>query len=236
MANQERSPQETSTVKPDFQGIEPFRFWIWENFHPTLTPNEQRMAIATQEWEVSYDNDTEHRKKTARRVESMEPAIRDAINRLRHPTTVKIMTEATGIEGLEDDPTMHGGGLHYSAKNSFLQAHVDYERHPTIPDRERRLNLILFLHCRWEPSWGGKLQLCDMHGKPRFKINPTPGMLVAFECGPSSMHSVQVINSDEAHRLSCAIYYLAPARPTATRTRALFVPNRSRTGIPEEVQ
>lgn len=223
-------------MKPDFEKTEPFRFWIWENFATPLTPNEQRMLIATQDWEVSYNNDTEHGKKTARRTESMEPAIRDAINRLRHINTVRAITEATGIADLEDDPTMHGGGLHYSTDGSFLQAHVDYERHPIIPDRERRLNLILFMHHRWETFWGGQLLLCDMHGKAKFAIAPTPGTLVGFECGPNSMHAVRLIKGEDAHRISCAIYYLAPARPTATRTRALFIPNRSKDGIPAEVQ
>lgn len=186
-------------------------------------------------WEVSYDNDVEHGKRTSRYFDEMIPELQTAFSKLRHPDTVAAFAGLTGIPSLMDDPAAHGAGLHCSVHGSFLQVHTDYEVHPIYEGKERRLNLILFMHHEWDPAWGGELLLCDATGRAVVAIEPKPGRLTAFECGPGSFHGVRVINGKQAVRLSCAVYYLADARETAIRRRAMFLPNRSRGGVPSEV-
>lgn len=215
-------------------GDVPFRWWVIDNFWKPLTP--ERMADAMMHrWQVSYDNDVERGKKTSCDFITMFPEMQMPFAKLRDPEQIERFTKMTGINDLQDDCSMHGAGLHLSVDGSFLQSHVDYEIHPLMPNLERRLNAILFIHNRWEPEWGGQLLLCDMAGKPVKAIDPVPGRLALFECGPNSMHGVRVITHKQAVRLSCAVYYLAKARPSACRMRALFVPNRSKGGVPPEV-
>lgn len=215
-------------------GDSPFRWWIVDDWFKPLS--DIRMADAVlHPWEVSYNNDVERGKRTSRNWEAMLPELRTAFIKLRHDDTVKEWANITSIPSLADDPTAHGAGLHCSTDGSFLQVHADYELHSTCT-LERRLNLILFMHDRWEKEWGGELLLCDPTGKAIVEIEPVPGRLAVFECGAASYHGVRVIQGKQATRLSCAVYYLADARPGAVRRRAMFFPNRSRNGIPHEVQ
>lgn len=213
-------------------GNDPFRWWVFDDFFKPLTP--ERMADAMMHrWQVSYDNDVERGKKTSCDFITMLPELQVAFKTLHQSVTA--FSSLADIPSLVNDPINHGAGLHLSVEGSFLQTHVDYEIHPTMIGYERRMNAILFMHHKWEPSWGGQLLLCDMSGKVVKAIDPMPGRLAMFECGPNSMHGVRVITHKQAVRLSCAVYYLAERRPSAARTRALFVPNRSGGGVPREV-
>lgn len=215
-------------------GNVPFRHWVFDDYWQPL--NEIRMADAMlHQWEVFYDNELERGKKTSRQWNLMLPELKTAFIKLRHPDTVEELANLTGIYDLMDDPVAHGAGLHLSGDNSYLQTHCDYELHPTMAGKERRLNAILFMHHEWKKEWGGELLLCDMSGNSIVEIEPKPGRLALFECGPASMHGVRVITSKQAARLSCAVYYLADQRSTACRTRALFIPNRNSSGVPKEV-
>lgn len=199
-----------------------------------MTAERQQDAL-NHRWQVSYDNEVERGKRTSRDYITMLAELQTAFMRLRHPDIVAELAVLTGIPSLIDDPIAHGAGLHLSVDGSFLQSHVDYELHPTLPGKERRLNAILFMHHHWEAAWGGQLLLCDMNGDAVVEIEPVPGRLAIFECGPASMHGVRVISDKQAVRLSCAVYYLAEARPEAVRTRAMFLPNRAHGGVPKEV-
>lgn len=215
-------------------GLHPFRYWTFDNFYQPLTDIEMADAMM-HKWQVSYDNDLERGKKTSRNWDTMQAKIRTAFLRLRHPDMVQHLAELTDITSLMDDPDAHGAGLHLSGDTSFLQTHCDYQIHPRLLGKERRLNAILFMHHHWEKEWGGELLLCDMNGKAIMEIEPKPGRMALFECGANSMHGVRVITHKQAVRLSCAVYYLADARPEAVRTRAMFLPNRSHGGVPHEV-
>jgi hypothetical protein len=57
-----------------------------------------------------------------------------------------INTQAvTRIRGLESDPHLHGGGLHFHPPGSRLEMHLDYSIHP-ISQKERRVNLIVYMN------------------------------------------------------------------------------------------
>eukprot|EP01126_Amoeba_proteus_P026020 TRINITY_DN2582_c0_g1_i12.p1 TRINITY_DN2582_c0_g1~~TRINITY_DN2582_c0_g1_i12.p1 ORF type:complete len:154 (+),score=26.75 TRINITY_DN2582_c0_g1_i12:42-503(+) len=70
-----------------------------------------------------------------------------------------------GITELEADPFLHGAGLHCHPPHGKLDIHLDYTLHPLLNNKERRLNLILFLCKDWKPEFGGELQLWDSNLK-----------------------------------------------------------------------
>lgn len=212
-------------------GIVPFRWWIERDvFFPARM---ESLAAMSEKWEVVYNNELERNKMTCRDLDVMPGEIADAIRRLRNPYTVHKWSSEFG-QLLEDDPTMHGGGLHYSLGGSWLQVHLDYSIHPKFPDKRRALNLIAFLNPEWKPEWGGALLLCDSSGKSVKKIYPEPGMVAAFETSSISYHGVEQTSPDAPPRVTIAIYYLADNKDE-TRSRAMYFPNRNTPNCPHEV-
>jgi Rps23 Pro-64 3,4-dihydroxylase Tpa1-like proline 4-hydroxylase len=69
-----------------------------------------------------------------------------------------IFSTISGIPDIEHDPYLHGAGLHIHPKDGRLHMHLDYEKHP-FSQKERRLNLILYLSKDWNPEWNGETQL-----------------------------------------------------------------------------
>lgn len=218
-----------------YEGDQPFRHWVIDRYCEPIPPDELPKS-EWDGWEVHYDNDLERGKRTSRAIADLPDSIGEVFAELRDPLLIRGWAHRVGIDGLEDDPKMHGGGLHCMLPGGWLQTHVDYETHPVYQHMERRVNLIAFLHPEWRPEWGGQLLLTDPAGKPVVEIDPLPGRLVAFECGPASYHGVRRLSSAAPPRVSAAVYWLAPRRPTATRRRALFIPNRQAPECPVEVR
>ena len=201
----------------------PYRHWIVDGWIKPVGW-EHLPGMMWEEWEVGYANDVERSKRTTRVVPE---GYEHVFAKLRSAETVEKWIEHTGIRDLADDPTMHGGGLHVMGNDSWLQGHVDYQLHPKLPGRERRLNLIAFVHPTWRPQYGGRLLLMNSTGQTVTAIDPLPGRLVVFETGDASYHGVQRVAGDAPPRVSAAVYYHSPAREGASRTRALFFPNRN---------
>jgi Rps23 Pro-64 3,4-dihydroxylase Tpa1-like proline 4-hydroxylase len=202
----------------------PFRWWSIKDFCRPLP------EISDIEWEAQYDNDIEKGKQTCR---ELPPALESIFDRLQYGA-FKFVHYFGGI--LHSDPTRHGAGLHRMNSGGWLQVHLDYNRHPKLPNFARRLNAILFLHHRWEPEWGGRLLLCNAQGEAIQKIDPLPGRLVIFETSDISFHGVEEISKDAEPRISLATYFLGEARPEETRLRAMFLPNRNTPYAPKEVR
>ncbi len=204
-------------------GTEPFRFWVLDDAAKTL-PVDVIPPPSWGGWEAHYENDCERGKRTTRQFGSL-PAVRGTLDALRSAESVAYWSERVGLE-LEDDPTLHGGGLHVMAPGGRLAVHLDYDRHPVyhLP-RRRALNIVAFLHPAWQSAWGGALQLCDPLGEPVVSIEPAPGRLVAFEVSDLSYHGVEPVTGP-AERVSVALSLLAPAGPANVRLRALFLPTR----------
>lgn len=208
----------------------PFRHWIIDHWCVPCGPLPPGLP-----WEAEYDNDLERGKRTLRDWLALPDDYAQVFEELNDPATFRHWRTETGIS-LAYDPTQYGGGLHVLEAGGYLQVHLDYARHPVLLNQERRLSLIAFLHPEWKPEWGGQLLLCDPSGRCVVAIDPTPGRLVVFEGGDASYHGVRQTARDTPPRVSAAVYYVGPARPTTTRTRALFLPNRSAPGCPAEVQ
>lgn len=204
-------------------GSVPFRWWIERNVVNPIDMSDLP-PFDWPGWEARYDNELERRKNTTRKIDKLSMAIQEIFTRMRSEYWQNDWSTEMGYR-LEDDPTLHGGGLHVTYPGGRLQTHLDYAAHPYLPGKERRLNLIAFLNPEWREEWGGALQLCDPMGVPVKEIYPEPGMVMGFETGDDSYHGVAKVTG-WTPRVTAAVYYLSDLRPGVTRRRALYIPSR----------
>jgi hypothetical protein len=218
-------------------GDVPFRWWRLTDVASADLCQLAVTNLPPSSWQgwVRYSNDIERGKRTTRDVHGEELKMFTLAALLNHFETVIELGRLAGIYRCSPDPDLHGAGLHVTDPGGWLQCHVDYELHPRLEGWERRLNLILWLNTAWEPSWGGALRLCDPMGKAVRDFLPTFGEAVLFEGGPVAYHGAAQTSLDAPPRVTMAAYYLAPARPTATRRRACFFPNRDAPNCPREM-
>lgn len=204
-------------------GVVPFRWWIQRDAVKPIdmadVPHHDWVH-----WEARYDNELERRKRTTRLLDKLPESIQNIFGRMRSAYWQGEWSGELGYE-LEDDSTLHGGGLHVTDPGGSLQVHLDYAAHPYVTGKERRLNLIAFLNPDWRMEWGGALLLCDPMGVPVKSIYPEPGMVVGFETGDDSYHGVSRVTG-WVPRVTAAVYYLSNLRPGVTRRRALYIPVR----------
>lgn len=200
------------------EGVEPVRWFLMDNWCEPLSSVKPKSWSG---WEARYDNDCEHGKRTCRNLDCETLGIVCFMEAMLGECQKRF-----GIEELTTDPELHGGGLHVMEPGGWLNTHLDYDRHPMFPEKRRAVNLIAFVHERWESEWGGEFVLTDPMGNVVTSIEPKPGRLIAFETNDLSYHGVSPITGP-CERASVAVYLLAPAGAHNTRQRALFIPNRS---------
>jgi hypothetical protein len=85
---------------------------------------------------------------TSQIMESHDVIFSDMWGALQSDEFIRIIETLSRIKGLEKDPYLHGGGLHFHPPGSRLEMHLDYSIHP-ISKKERRLNLIIYMN-RWQ--------------------------------------------------------------------------------------
>jgi Rps23 Pro-64 3,4-dihydroxylase Tpa1-like proline 4-hydroxylase len=205
----------------------PFRHWVIDNAYNIGNQFLVSLPKYSGKWAV-YANDHE-RKRSCNDLDNLPLSVNVAVKTLLEKEVAQSLCVdfKFDIDGIRGDDTLHGGGLHVTDPGGFLAPHIDYALHPHIPNMERRLNAILFLD-DWQEQWGGALCFYDdMGNKVVTRIYPKRGRLVLWEPTDTSFHGCEVVTGPQS-RHTIAVYYLAPARPTATRKRALFVPSRSK--------
>jgi len=84
--------------------------------------------------------------------------LKKVIDQLYSPEMMRNMEKITGIEGLEPDPHLNAGGLHYYTRNDLSGIHLDYTIHP-LSGKQRSVSIMIYLTKGWDPSWGGQLSL-----------------------------------------------------------------------------
>lgn len=186
------------------------------------------------------------------RPETWDRALADVIGPrgLQSDAFLDVLRRMTGVQDLENDPHMHGAGLHCHPVGGKLDMHLDYGIHP-ISGKERRLNLILYLNEGWREEYGGDLQLWSQDAlfpSPSKKssennadnaednadavrhVYPIFNRAVLFRTSDDSWHGMPDPLRCPEHeaRKSLAIYYVTDPRPGlsehgAARPKARFV-------------
>lgn len=225
-------PQEIKTY------INPFRHCIIDNFlnEPTFDTLQKEYPSKPNEKWWSYSNPLEV-KFAFDKLDLLSDAVKNIFYALSTNEVRNRIGEIMGIEGLEYDPYLHGGGLHMHPRGGRLAMHLDYEKHPMLIDKQRRLNIILYANETWEYNWNGDTQLWDSNMEHCIvKSFPKRNRALIFETCEASWHGVpEIIKCPEGeYRKSLAFYYLTDlkskpiadkvgANETGYRTKATFV-------------
>ena len=71
---------------------------------------------------------------------------------------VNIFSQTTDIKDL-DMITLYGSSIQSMPKIWTFKYISDYEKHPLLKNKERRLNIILYLNKTWKDEWNGDTEL-----------------------------------------------------------------------------
>jgi hypothetical protein len=158
-------------------------------------------------------------KSTVERIRGLGPSYAALDDLIQTRDFLDLVGNITGIPDLLYDPHYFGGGTHENRNGQDLDAHVDFNRHPT-ENWHRRLNLIVYLNPRWKAEWGGSLEL---HSDPRddddriIAVEPNYNRCVIFETTEHSWHGFPRIAVPESEgpitRRSVALYFYTIDRP-----------------------
>jgi len=165
----------------------------FENWHKYWNPIE-----------VKYANDN---------IDTMDKSIKDLFYLLSSNKLIKTFCEITGIKDLEYDLYLHGAGLHAHPRFGRLNMHLDYEKHPKLKNKQRRLNIILYLTKDWKEEWNGDNQLWDSNMKECVvKTYPKFNSAIIFKTNELSWHGLpeKILCPEGTFRKSLAYYYISP--------------------------
>ncbi|MAG31686.1 MAG: hypothetical protein CL908_12430 [Deltaproteobacteria bacterium] len=205
-------PFDRDARKHEFHSAAPFPHVVIDDF---LDPDFAREVVAAyptfeqaREQGFEFDFVRERRKiQISDRARFPEPVARlnDA---LASPEFIEDLVYITGIENLESDPSLGGGGIHVTGPGGRLDVHVDFNYNEER-DVYRRLNLLVYLNPRWEESWGGQVDLWDRDVRECHQsVLPVLNRCVLFQTSEISYHGVRPVSADApAPRQSFATYY-----------------------------
>jgi Rps23 Pro-64 3,4-dihydroxylase Tpa1-like proline 4-hydroxylase len=126
------------------------------------------------------------------------------------------ISSLSDIFNLEYDPYLHGAGLHIHPKDGKLDMHLDYEKHPHM-DKQRRLNIILYMSKDWQNEWNGETQLWDKNLTKCVVKSPVVfNTAIIFKTNETSWHGLPEPIACPANvlRKSIAYYYVSPMEST----------------------
>lgn len=217
---------DVKVLQSQFQKAEPYSHIILDNFfsHEYAESMFLTFPPLDDKW-ISYWNPIE--KKYALNKFDKSPVYTELFEFLQSVEFVNLMQKITGITNLENDPHLHGAGVHFHPKGGKLDMHLDYSVHP-ITKKERRVNLIIYMNKDWDTSYGGDLQLWDKDFTgPKQRIYPVFNRAVLFQTNDISYHGMpQMINCELGNgRKSIAIYYVSDRQTVGDeRWKAHFRP------------
>ena len=187
-----------------------------EKYLSTLISEFPSINDSTKSWHI-YHNPIE--KKYALNKFDTVATYNLLFQKLQTKEFVNIISQITSITNLENDPLLHGAGIHYHPNGGKLDVHLDYSIHP-ISGKERRVNLIIYLNKEWKEEYNGDLQLWDDNFQGAVKkYYPVYNRAVLFRTSDISYHGLPhpIKCPDNTGRKSLAIYYVSEQRENATK-------------------
>ena len=201
-------------LKKKFVGSEPFDNIIIPNFF-----SEEFAESLFQQFPTDIENGKWHKynnpleiKFAYDDVKNLPIVLKDAFYLLSTKEITEKINILSGINSLEYDPYLHGAGLHAHPSNGRLHMHLDYEKHPHL-DKERRLNIIVYLTKEWKEEWNGETQLWDKDMKNCIVKSPVKfNTAFIFKTNDVSWHGLPepITCPEDILRKSLAYYYISP--------------------------
>ena len=199
-------------LSKQYQSANPYPHIVLENF---LNPEVLDECIAefnklneSEGW-INYTHYNE-KKKGLNKLDALPETIKGTINELNSPEFLKFLSTLTGIENLQKDDFLEGGGIHQSTKGGYLNIHADFTVHPHHRNWQRRVNVLVYLNKNWAEEWGGKLELWDTQMKAcEVKVAPVFNRCVIFNTDADSYHGhpEPMTCPEGVYRRSIALYY-----------------------------
>ncbi len=214
--------QQVAQWRERFGAAEPFRHVVIDDFLERDVAQGLLDAFPSYEKGNSASDDGRAGgKSTVERIRDLGPAYAELDATIQTRDFLDFVGTVTGIERLLYDPFYLGGGTHENRQGQMLQAHIDFNYHPS--ERwHRRLNLIVYLNPHWEKAWGGNLELYRdpyADAQPLARVVPLFNRCVLFETTEHSWHGFDRIELPPMHaglsRKSIAIYFYSKDRPSA---------------------
>lgn len=204
----------TPELKEEFIGNQPFPHILIKNFlqDHVIEKIYQELPEFNTDNSWFYNNPIEVKFAKDNLID-LHPVVQNVFYALSHPKIVDKIESLTGVKDLEYDPLLHGGGLHGHPKNGRLLMHLDYEKHPILENKQRRLNIILYLNKDWNKEWNGATELWDKNMENKIKeYNVIFNNALIFQTNEDSWHGVpeKITCPDDVLRKTLAYYYVSP--------------------------
>jgi hypothetical protein len=198
-------------LSAQYRSNQPFAHIVLDDF---LLPEvfERAVAefpgVAAEEW-TNYVHVNE-RKRANKKPDTWGPTLQQVSAALCSPAFERWLTELTGIDALEADDTLDGGGLHQCLRGGFLNVHADFTAHHHVPHWRRRVNLLLYLNPVWHQEWNGSLGLWTSDVRECVsEVLPIGNRVVLFSTDVDSFHGHPdpLECPADVARQSLALYY-----------------------------
>lgn len=225
-----------------FASAAPFRHVIIDDFlEPTFVDALLAQFPDFEQGNYVGDDGRPGGKSTMDRVSGLGDAYRRLDEVIQTRQFLDFVGNITGIPELIYDPFYLGGGTHENRHGQGLQAHIDFNYHPS--ERwHRRLNLIVYLNREWEEGWGGIFDLYrDPYADPApvVRVAPLFNRCVIFETNEHSWHGFDTIllpeDRRDLSRKSIALYFYSADRP-AVETAGRHTTHYVNAQLPEYLQ
>lgn len=200
-------------LKIDYNNSKPFKYICIDNFLATEYINKiyNNYPEDYSDW-YKYYNPLEIKFATDK-INDFNKPIKDIFYYFSSNIILDKFKKISNINDLESDPYLHGAGLHCHPRYGRLNMHLDYEKHPKINNKERRLNIILFLNKAWKEEWNGDNQFWDKTMKNCIvKTYPKYNRALIFQTNDISWHGLpeKIMCPEGEYRKSIAYYYISP--------------------------
>lgn len=180
-----------------------------------LLPRELAMAIYEAfpaPAAMMLRNTFRERKYVSSQMNRFHALVEEAVFAWQETRLLELMSELTGIAGLEGDQRLYAAGISVMGRGHFLSPHLD-NSHDMEGRRYRALNTLYYVSPGWKEEYGGSLELWPEG--PKGKPVTLPSLfnrLIVIATNRSSWHSVCAIQVD-APRACVSNYYFSRTSP-----------------------